>query len=76
MMSGFCLDSGKCLVERLLRRVIDGAPSYAYRMLDCKGRRMARACEAVVGELFRVGFLLGCLGGHRKVCSSGEEEAF
>ena len=63
MISGFCLGSGKCLVERLSGRVIDGAPSNAYRMLDCQGRRMARACKAVVGELFRVGFLLGCLGG-------------
>jgi hypothetical protein len=35
--SGFCLGSGKCMVEWRSGRLIDWAPSSAYWMLDCGG---------------------------------------
>jgi hypothetical protein len=82
VMMWFCLDSGKCLVERRSGRVIDEAPSYAYRMLEygflCRGAADGEGW-LVLMKRWLLGSsccLVGCLNGHRKVCSSAEVEAF
>ena len=61
MMSGFCLGSGKCLFERLSGRLLKAKDGSCLK-------------SGGWGALSR--FPFGLFGEHRKVCSSGEVEAF
>ena len=69
--SGFCLGSGKCMVEWRSGRLIDWAPSSAYWMLDCGG--FLCQCWTVARRLCACGVvgLIGSGGAKERLLAVG-----